>query len=79
MELIDENVWRCADCPVIIHRHPDPDHESERWTRRFISEHEALHTAQLAELGGDREALRMRLNHPGRYAALAQLERITHH
>lgn len=67
------DMWQCEDCPTIIHRHPDPAHESQSWTDRFIAEHEALHAAQLAEHGGDREALRLRLNFPGRHGALVQL------
>jgi hypothetical protein len=69
-----DSVWQCDDCPTIIHRHPDAAHESQAWTDNYIADHQAVHVAQLAEHDGDREALRMRLNHPGRYAALTQLK-----
>jgi hypothetical protein len=69
-------IWQCADCPTIIHRHPDPTHESQAWTEQFIAEHEAVHAEQLAEHNGDRDALRMRLNHPALHATLTQLGRL---
>lgn len=66
------SIWECADCGTTIHRHPDPGHQSQGWTQRFIAEHEALHAAQLAEHGGDREALRRHLRHPALHAAIVQ-------
>lgn len=60
----------------MIHRHADPAHESQAWTEQFIADHEAVHAEQLIEHDGDREALRMRLNHPARHAALTQLKNL---
>jgi hypothetical protein len=69
---LSEDIWQCPDCTATIHRHPDPAHESQAWTERYITEHEAVHAAQLAEHGGDRDALRMHLRHPALHAAIQQ-------
>jgi hypothetical protein len=71
------DIWQCTDCPTKIRRHPDPAHESQGWTEQFIATHEATHAAQLLEHDGDREALRHRLNHPARFAAVKQHAALT--
>jgi len=65
--------WECEWGCLTIHLHPDPAHESQEWVRQVMTYHDALHARQLAEHGGDREALRRRLTTPASHAAVQQL------
>jgi len=56
------STWRCEDCGIQIHSDDDPG--AKAWTDAFVSDHQAHHAEQLAEYGGDQEALRLHLRNP---------------
>lgn len=57
------STWECRDCGLTIHRNPD-DPASEAWAKAHIAACRKTHAQQLADHGGDREALRLHLRNP---------------
>lgn len=66
--------WKCQYCGIEIERNPD-DPDSEEWVERQIAACKKTHAQQLAEdHSGDKEALRLQLQHPALAAAIQEVQ-----